>query len=63
MKQMSKKYERYQNYPFKGLPKCTKTGGFGLETNHLATLQYIRLGHVKSFNKIITFYYIALLSI
>jgi hypothetical protein len=31
-------HERYQSYPFKGLPKCTKTGGFGLETNHLATL-------------------------
>jgi hypothetical protein len=35
-------HERYQNDQFKGLPKCTKTGVFGLKMNHLAALLHTR---------------------
>jgi hypothetical protein len=35
-------HKLYQNFPFQGLPKCTKIGIFGLKIFYLATLAISR---------------------
>jgi hypothetical protein len=37
-----KGHKIYQHFPFRGTPKCTQIGLFGLKVNHLATL--IKIG-------------------
>jgi hypothetical protein len=34
-----KGHETHQNFPFLGLPKCSKIGIFGMKKYHLATLR------------------------
>jgi hypothetical protein len=37
----------YQHFPFKGPPKCTQSGIFGLKKYHLATLIHNSIANPK----------------
>jgi hypothetical protein len=47
----------FQHLPFKGPPKFTQIGIFGLKTNHLATLHLLREWVLGGYSSFTLFYF------